>query len=910
MFFSWKMRNATKCAFVGLLIAVGLCRTGGAAYARAQVIRTRCEQAVDPIGIGTISPRLDWAVTSGRRGDGQTAYQILVASSKRLLVAGKADLLDTGKVPSDASANVVYCGKPMHSREHCWWKVRVWGRDGRASAFSKISYWETGLLDPADWKAQWIEIPGKKAGSPASYIRKPFAVAKQVKEARLYSTALGLYEIYLNGRRVSDDVFAPGWTEYRKRVQYQTYDVTRLVRSGKNALGMILGDGWYCGYVGTAHSVYGTSPKALSQLEIRYEDGTTETVGTDETWKTSTGPILESDLYMGETYDARKEIPGWSAPEFDDSKWQPVSACDVKISLDAQRGPSVRRTGLLKPKSVTEPKKGVFVFDMGQNMVGWARLRVKGTPGSEVVLRFGEVLDKDGTAFTKNYRTAKCIDRYVLRGGEAETYEPHFTYRGFRYVEVTGYPGTPSIDDVSGVVVNSDMPITGSFVCSNPEINQLQSNIAWGQRGNYLSVPTDCPQRDERLGWSGDAQAFIRTATFNMEIQSFYNKWLRDYCQDAQQENGVFRKTAPDMRGRIDGVPGWSDAGVICPWTIYLCYGDTRVIEENYSAMQAWIEYCKVNSRDLIRPTVGYGDWCSWKSDSPKDVIATAYFAYSTHLLSKMASAIGKADDARKYQDLFERIRTAFDKEYVSPDGRVKGETQTVYAMALYFDLLPAEKRALAASHLADDVAKRGWHLSTGFLGTGYLLPSLSMSGRDDVAYRLIEQDTLPSWGYQIKLGATTMWELWNGMTEDGISGWQMNSFNHYAFGSVGEWIYSVIGGIDPDPEKPGYKHVIIRPRPGGGLTFARATLDSVYGKIGSDWHIEDGRFKLNVTIPFNVSSTVYVPTSDASTVLVDGYPASKVNGVKFVKHESGSAVYEVGSGRYAFTARTDGESH
>ena len=878
---------------------------GLSADAAAKIGRMRCEQAINPIGIGTTAPRLDWIIESTDRGQMQSAYQVLVSSRKENLEAGKADVWNSGKVKSGESTNVVYGGKPLRSRTRYWWKVRIWDKNGKPSPYSRAAFWEMGLLKSQDWKAKWIESSQELSEGQSPYLRKYFALSGKVKRARLYSTALGLYEVYINSKRVSNDVFAPGWTEYKKKVQYQTYDVTNILKSGGNAIGIVLGDGWYCGHVGAAgRNLYGSTPKALCQLLVEYENGTSQIICTDSTWKTHTGPIVESDMLMGETYDARLEIGNWCENSFNDSQWQQVTvANDVNISLDAQRGPSVRRTGYLKAKSVSEPKNGVYVFDLGQNMVGWARLKVKGAPGTEVVLHFAEVLSPDGTAFTKNYRSAKCTDKYILKGGTEEVYEPHFTYRGFRYVEVSGYPGKPSADVVTGVVVNSDMPVTGKFECSNAMVNQLHSNIAWGERGNYLSVPTDCPQRDERLGWTGDAQVFVRTAAFNMDVQSFYNKWLLDLDQDAQLSNGVFPKVAPNIKGPVEGIAAWGDAGVICPWTIYLCYGDKRVISDNYAAMQKWIDYCEQNSKDLLRPNSGYGDWVSYNANTPKDVIATAYFAYSTHLLAKMAAAIGKYDDSRKYNNLFGEIKSAFNSAYVSPDAKIKGETQTCYALALYFDLLPQDKRALAAQHLVDDIAARDWHLSTGFVGTGYLLPALSSCSMDDAAYKLILQDTLPSWGYQIKRGATTMWELWDGIKESGSISWQMNSFNHYAFGSVGEWIHGNIAGINPDPDKPGYKHIIIRPKAGGGLSYSKASLYSGFGNIACNWRIAQGKHLLHVTIPANTTATVYIPASNPSHVTEGGKPIYKAKCVKFVGMSSGSAVYEVGSGDYDFVS-------
>ncbi|MDO8682056.1 MAG: glycoside hydrolase family 78 protein [Armatimonadota bacterium] len=905
------------CLILSLLFTTVLTAVAPGFADAVTVTQLRCEYASNPLGIDVTNPRLSWIMESTERGQRQTAYQIIVASDEQKLAANKGDLWYTGKVASDQSAHIIYAGKYLASRMRCWWKIRVWDKDGKVSPYSKPAYWEMGLRRQSDWRAKWIECakvettpaaddkkdkPSQPPMQPCSYARKPFISAKPIKRARLYVSALGFYEAYINGRRIGDDVLAPGWTDYHKRVQYQTYDVTAAVRKGQNVIGVILGDGWFCGYIVSKKQVYGQFPRALCQLTIDYTDGATQTIITDESWKTSTGPILQSDMLMGETYDARKEMPGWSEIGFDDSAWQPIMTRGYSAKLDAQRGPSVRRKMEIKTRTITEPAKGVYVFDLGQNMVGWARLRVKGSAGDKIRIRFAEMLKPDGNIYTDNLRGARCIDNYILKGVGEEVYEPRFTYHGFRYVELTGFPGKPSLDSITGIVIHSDTPPTGVFQCSNPMINKLQSNILWGQRGNFVSIPTDCPQRDERLGWTGDAQVFIRTAAFNMDVSGFFTKWLLD-LEDSQAENGAFPNTAPKIYAG-PGVAGWSDAGVICPWTIYLCYGDKRIIEQRYDSMVKWVEFCRLKSDNLIRPAAGFGDWLAIGAHTPEDLIATAYFAYSARLLSKIAAIIGKDDDARKYEELFQQIKTAFNNAYVQPDGRVKSGTQTSYLLALRFDLIPEDKRKGAVDGLVEVIREKDWRLSTGFLGVSYLLPTLTHEGHHDVAYRLLNNDTFPSWLFPVKHGATTIWERWDGWTsERGFQNPGMNSFNHYSLGSVGEWMYETIAGISADPGKPGYKHIIIRPQPGGGLAFARGSLDSIYGKIATCWTINNGVFTLNLTIPANTTATVYIPASEAKTVTESGKPADKAIGVKFLRMEYGAAVYEVGSGNYAFKA-------
>ena len=900
----------------GLLMTV---LAGVMAAAAIHPTALRCEYQESPLGLDVEAPRLSWALESKQRGQMQTAYQIQVAGSPERLHAGLGDIWDSGKVASDQSVQVAYRGPTLASGQRVWWQVRVWDAADRPSTYSAPAWWEMGLLHPYDWKAQWIGYPtvsDPKASGPCPYLRKTFALARLVKRARVYATAQGLYQLYLNGRRVGRDVFTPGWTDYHKRVQYQTYDVTERLHSGRNALGVVLGDGWYCGHVGwTGRGHYGAMPHALVQLQIDYADGTSETVVSDGSWKAATGPILTSDLLMGETYDARKERPNWSAPEFKDAEWAAIDALPASdpggypggVPLVAQYAPTVQPIEELHPKHIAEHPARAYVFDLGQNMVGWARLKVRGEAGATVTLRFAEMLNPDGTIYTANLRRAKATDSYTLKGGGEEVYEPSFTFHGFRYVEVTGYPGKPGPDAITGIVVHSATPPSGTFACSNPMVNQLQHNIVWGQRGNYLEVPTDCPQRDERLGWMGDAQIFARTATYNMDVASFLTKWTQD-VEDAQSPEGGFSDISPRVKDDMaDGAPAWGDAGVIVPWTVYAVYADTRLLEKHYASMAKWIDYIHQANPDLHwekRRNNDFGDWLNIDADMPRDVLATAYFAYSTRLVARAAHALGKEDDAQRYETLFQGIKAAFNRAFVSPDGRIKGDTQTCYVVALRFDLLPEAQRAQAAQHLVENITQRNNHLSTGFVGVGYLLPTLTQTGHLDVAYKLLNNDTFPSWGYSIKQGATTIWERWDGWTaEKGFQDPGMNSFNHYSLGSVGEWLYSTVAGIDLAPDQPGYKHSVLHPHPGGGLTWAKASYDSIYGKIVSDWKLDGGAFHWSVTIPANTTATVYVPARDSASVTESGHPADRAEGVRFLRMENGFAVYEVGSGSYAFAS-------
>ncbi|GIW00869.1 glycoside hydrolase family 78 protein [Roseiflexus sp.] len=884
----------------------------------------RCEYLENPLGIDVTRPRLSWRLFSNRRGARQTAYRIVAAPSADDVAAEQNLLWDSGRVELDRSIHVVYEGGRLRSRQRVFWRVQAWDEHGNV-AVSPVAWWEMGLLRHSDWTASWIGAPlvgGRWTTIPAPFLRRSFTLDAPVMQARLYITALGLYECTINGQRVGQDLFTPGWTDYRRRVQYQVYDVIDLLREGDNVIGVILGDGWYCGHVAWAgRQNYGDRPKLLAQLMITCADGSTQTMVSNRSWRYAFGPVLESDMLHGESYDARLEMPGWNMPGFDDSSWQPVELFAAPdAALVATRGPTVRRHEEVRPvgppTAFRSHQATRWVFDLGQNMVGWVRLRVRGPAGTTVTIRHAEALNPDGTIYTANLRSARATDHYTLRGEGEESWEPRFTFHGFRYVELSGYPGEPDIDAVTGIVVHSATPPTGEFNCSDPLINQLQHNIVWGQKGNFLDVPTDCPQRDERLGWTGDAQVFIRTAAFNMNIAPFFTKWTQD-LEDAQSPEGAYPPVAPlaGISGLTDGGPAWADAGIICPWTIYLCYGDARLLETHYPSMQRFIEYLERSSRDFIRcyedyPGFrGFGDWLaldgSGKVDggTAKDLIGTAFFAHCARLMSRIAAILGHQRDAARYRRLFERVRQAFVTRYVTGAGRVAGETQTGYVLALHFDLLPPELRPAAADALARDILARNTHLSTGFVGTPYLPHVLTAAGRLDLAYALLFQQTWPSWLYPVTQGATTVWERWDGWTHDkGFQDPGMNSFNHYAYGAIGEWLYATVAGIDTDPEQPGYRHLILRPQPGGGLTAARAALETMYGRAVSAWRIDNDRFTWEVVVPPNTTATAYVPAPEGAMVRESGQAADEAEGVTFVERNEETAIYRLTAGAYTFT--------
>jgi len=738
---------------------------------------------------------------------------------------------------------------------------------------------------------------------PARYLRREFTLDRPVERAIVYASALGNYELRINGERVGDTWFDPGWTDYDKRVYYRAFDVTSMLHEGENVIAAILGDGWYSGYVGykPERDHYGKNLRLRCNLML---DGMNPVLATDATWKASTGPIVTSDFLMGEVYDARLEQPGWDRPGFDDSAWAPVDVTEsIPAKLQAHPGPPVRAIAEFPPRAITEPRPGVYVLDLGQNFAGVCRLRMKGERGDVVQLRFAERLNPDGTLYTTNLRAARATDTYVFRGtGEVEEWTPRFTFHGFQYVEVTGLDAPPPPDAIVGLALTSDTPRAGTFECSDPMLNQLASNILWTQRSNFIDVPTDCPQRDERLGWTGDAQTYIRTAACFSDVQPFFTKWLTDLA-DAQREDGQFPMVAPLKVAGGDGGPGWADAGTICPWAIWEVYGDRRLLERQYPSMVRSVDFCEKRSKDGVLPPDQFhcfGDWVSVGADTPKTVIYTAYYAHSVDLTARAARVLGREDDARRLEALLQRIKDAFVATYVDEDGRIEGNTQCDYVLALAFDLLPDALTAKAAEHLVERIEAREWHLSTGFLGTKDLMLVLSKIGREDVAYRLLHNETYPSWGFSIAHGATSIWERWNGWTpEQGFMDPGMNSFAHYSFGAVGQWLFENVGGIAP--LEPGYRSFEIAPRPDGRLTWADVSYESVRGPIRSHWLDDPATFALEVTVPPNTSATIRVPFGERGVVTEGGKPVDEAEGITASTCEDGAACFAVGSGYYSF---------
>jgi len=891
----------TRLPACWLVLWTGLALAASPLHAGLRPVDLRCDHRIDPLGIDSARPRFSWKLEDPRRGARQTAYQIEVVEPVQDGV-----IWDSGKVLSSRTLDVPYGGPPLQSRHRYQWRVRVWDQDSIVSAYSPDAFWETGILGAAEWKAQWIGIQAE-----AALLRKAFTLAKPWKRARVYVTARGLYRLRLNGQGVGAGAFTPDWTDYRQRSVYQTYDITAQLRFGENVLGSWLGKGWYgskLAWKTLPAYRYGPSPmRLLLQVHIDYQDSSSQVIVSDASWKGTPGPIVESTLYGGEVYDARLEEPGWDAPGFDDRHWSSVSATTLSAALTAQRSPLIEVAETIPAVAMTSPSPGVTVFDFGRNVVGWVRLRVRGTPGLKVRLRHGEVLTPSGLVDTYNLRTAGATDEYVLRGSSSdEFFEPRFTYHGFRYVEVTGHPGKPALGDMVARVVHTAAPTSARFDCSSDLVNRIWASVFHSQQGNFFSVPTDCPQRDERLGWMGDARAFWRTACYNMDLSTFSAKWTRD-IREAQKANGTFQDISPEIPGLFrDGTPFWSDAGVAVPWTAWRQYGDTRIIEDNYAAMQGFLAYIQsLNPNHVWEKGLGhgYGDWLAPSGNPTSDhkVIATAMWADGAGKMAEMAGAIGRSGDAASYQALFEKIKAAFNQRFVAANGQVGSGHQTPQALALVLGLLPASRVPGAVDRLVNDVQARGWHLSTGFVGTSYLLPALSLGGRDDVAYRLLLQTTQPSWGHMVTRGGTTIWERWDNDEVCRNRTSDMCSFNHFCFGGVGEWIMRPLAGIDLDAAGAGFDRIVVRPRLAPGITWAEARYESARGAIRARWENDGGNFSLELETPPNTRARIYLPALGPGSVRESGRPATAATGVTLLGIDGSRTIFEVGGGSYAF---------
>jgi alpha-L-rhamnosidase len=868
------------------------------------------ENRTNPVGIDVTTPRFTWIAQDEKRNTVQQAYEIKVTTGKTVVWA-------TGRVTSSQSVMIPYGGSTLESGKKYTWQVRVWDNFGKVSPWSQQGSFQMALLKLSDWKAKWIE-PGYTEDPkmrPSPLMRKDFSLPKKVTSATLYVTAHGMYEAHINGQRVGDAYLTPGWTSYKFRVQYQTYDVTAMLKPGVNAIGIMLGNGWYRGIIGFSNNinVYGKDIALLCQLDITYNDGTHESVVSDDSWKSSTGEIRYSEIYNGETVDANKEQAGWTLPGFNDAAWSPVKVASWPMeTLVATANETVKKKEVIQPVKLITTPKGETVLDFGQNLVGWVHMKVSGKKGDKVVLSHAEVLDKAGNFYTENLREARAQDTFILKGNGVEEFEPHFTWHGFRFLKLEGYPGTVDPANFKAIVLYSDMPMTGSFSSNSPLINQLQHNIQWGQKGNFLDVPTDCPQRDERLGWTGDAQVFSRTAAFNMNVNSFFAKWLKDL--EADQVNGSVPFVVPNVLGAVTSSTGWADVATIVPWNMYLVYGDKRILEQQYHSMKNYLESIRhIAKNDLWNSGFHFGDWLFYRPDDDNDgraavtdkyLIAQCFYAHSTQLLINAATVLGNTEDAAFYTLLLGKIKEAFMKEYVTPSGRLVSGTQTAYVLALNFDMLPESLRAQAADRLADNITSYGNHLTTGFLGTPYLCHVLTRFGYNDLAYKLLFQETYPSWLYPVKQGATTIWERWDGQKPDGsFQVPSMNSFNHYSYGAIGDWMYRVVAGLDTYEDGVGYKHSLIKPQPGGSFSQVTAELATYYGTLSNSWKMEKDKMTMDVQVPFNTTATIYVPAGEPGDITEGGKPVALVEGLKVTGSEDGYVILKAGSGIWHFTA-------
>ncbi len=892
MFQSDKLLRPILC--VGLIIVGSQAVTfrTGAEEGPMRPSNLRCEYLSNPLGIDVRQPRFYWVLNHTERGEKQSAYQILIATHPELLNQDKGDQWDSGKVASEESVQMVYGGKALDSGRAYYWKVRYWDKEGRPSPYSAPAQFEMGLLGREEWKGQWI--------GAANQLRTEFKLAETPVRARAYVCGLGYYELRLNGAKVGDTVLDPAWTTYDKRVLYTTYDVTPYLRRGANALGVMLGNGWF------------HSRALLLQLNIELADGKQVSVVSGPDWKIHSGPITGDGVWEGETYDARLETPGWDQPGFDDSSWDcgPIELVKgLPGTISAQMMPPIRVVDTLVPVAMTNPKPGVYVYDMGQNFSGWARLRVSGPRGAAVMMRFSELVYNNGMINRDNIRGAKSRDIYTLKGEGEEVYEPRFTYHGFRYVELTGYPGTPSLDTLRGRVVHTAVEEVGSFVASKQILNQVQKLIRWSQLTNLHSIPTDCDQRDERQGWMGDAQVTAEEAMLNLDMAAFYSNFIRD-IRDVQGADGTITDTVPHRYGRRPADPAWGTAYPLLCWYMWQQYGDRRILEENYEGLKKYVEFLRSRAPDNVLRFSYYGDWVAVEH-TPGEFVSAVYYYYDVQILQRVAQVLGKSADAQGYAQLADQIKEALNRAFFNPaTGNYASGTQTANAMALYLDLVPKDKRGAVAGNLTNDIVYgHNTHLTTGFIGVKYLMPALTEIGRADLAYELASQTTYPSWGYMVSRGATTLWELWQEKT-----GPSMNSHNHAMFGSVGAWFYQGLAGIGLDGDAGvGYRQIRLDPQVVEDLGSVSASVDTLRGRVSSSWTHAPGLITLDVQIPVGAVAKVVVPKEEEMTevtiqegdrtVWEKGHYVAGDPGVSGAGQEkaNGGIIFDLGSGHYSF---------
>jgi alpha-L-rhamnosidase len=880
----------------------------------------RCEYLSTPLGVETPQPRLSWISHHPERNQCATAYQIQAAGSAARLTCGEPDVWDSGKVSTVGALPVEYGGRTLHSRERIYWRVRAWDSAGVPGPYSEPSWFEMGLLQPADWTAEWIGYPASWNGR-ALYFRKEFALEKPVQRVRIYISGLGYYELHANGEKVGDRVLDPGTTTYNQRVLYAVYDLEPYLRQGRNALGVIVGNGWY------------GAPKLIAQIVIDFQDGTTQTIrtGYNDTWGgwgVGTGPLLENSIYNGETYDARLEWPGWDTPH---PTGRPASPWGGAVVTDPPGGhlvsemmEPIRVVETLQPRTMNEPRPGVYVYDLGQNIAGWARLRVQGEPGMTVTLKFAESLYPNGTVNQENLRGAAATDHYTLRGEGVEEWEPRFTYHGFRYIQMEGFPGLPNLDAVEGRVVRSAVEPVGKFACSDDLLNRIYQMVWHTEASNLHSIPTDCPQRDERMGWLNDMAARTEEALYNFGLARLLSKWAADIADAQDPRTGAITDTAPYRWGNRPADPVCG-CYLIIPWMLYLHYGDKRTMADHYAGFKAWVDYLGTRAEDHI---VGYSHWGDWSppaeealagsngssavsAHTPGSLISTGFYYYGARLIAQMAEVLGEAGDAHSYTTLAAAIAGSYNRHFWNEDaGGYGSNNQACNAFSLYMGLTPADRRPRVVDNLVNDVLEiKSGHLSTGNICTKYLLEALTDAGRTDVAYTIAAQETYPGWGFMLANGATTLWERWEQLTGGG-----MNSHNHPMMGSVGSWFYKALGGITVDPAGPGFARFNLRPWVVGSLTHVTSSLQTVRGPIESAWTRETGQVggvTLRVTIPVGSQARVSVPkpgagsayrvTEGQHTLWLDGKKGEDAPGIAYLQEEERFVTFECGSGTYEF---------
>ena len=880
----------------------------------------------NPVGFYDANPTFSWKLPLSENVKSQSAFQIVVASDPELL-PDNADLLNTGKVASSQSVNILYSGKPLSSRNIVHWQVMCWDHNGNPMEWSEVEHFELGLLNQDDWEAEWIRTPDPEKwdttrfGTPLfrpQYLRNEFNTDAHIQKARLYVTARGVFHAFINGVKIGDDVLPPGWTPYQKRVETITYDVKEALQTGENAIGIILAEGWYAGRIGPQRrwDTLTAPPWAICQLEIEYANGMRQTIVTDKNWKgTTNGPIRSSGIYDGEVYDAHFEIPQWSYPGYDDGQWQQVKTHKLEElpQLLPKRHFTMRNKKELIPVAITKPTQAIALFDLGQNMVGVPRIRVPLKKGDTLIMRTGEMTNKDGSLYTGNLRGAPSTNYYIASRDGVVNWEPSFTYHGFRYVEMSGFNENAEPDKswLTGIVQYTDFDQIGHFSTSHKKLNQLQSNILWGLKGNFIDVPIDCPQRAERLGWTGDAQVFAPTSLFLADVNAFWTAWLQS-MREEQFPNGGLPVVVPNATGNF-AQAGWSDAATIIPWQVYMYTGNTRVLEENFAMMQRWLDYHASQAENYISHMSTVGDWLQpysnqpdeRRGDTPHAIISTAFYGYSVQLTMKVAGVLGFKEDSVKLRELFNSICLAYENEFFDANGRIKEpyiETQTGYLLSIGLGLLSDTMTQKAIPHLVNQIKLAGNHLRTGFLGTPLLANVLDKSGHIDLLFEILFNETYPSWFYSINQGATTMWERWDGYTHDRGFARNQLSFNHYAYGAIGQWMYERIAGISP--MEPGYKKIRIAPLPGGPLTFAKGEYDSPYGKIKSHWELQGNEFNLHITIPPNTTAQVVIPFMGDKHIVVDDKKITDRKDIEIISIDDNYMTIEIIPGRYNFISK------